>query len=64
MKNEGFRMKGNSSTHIPNDRYRDGWERIFGQNNGDSRKDKPVLGQAGENRHEKPESLELSKRLN
>ena len=24
-------MKGNSSCHIPNDAYREGWERIFGK---------------------------------
>jgi hypothetical protein len=23
-------MKGNASCHLPNDRYREGWERVFG----------------------------------
>ena len=28
-------MKGDSSCHVPNDKYREGWDRIFGQNGHD-----------------------------
>jgi len=27
----GTRSKGNADCHIPNDRYREGWDRIFGR---------------------------------
>lgn len=52
--------KGNADCHIPNDKFREGWERVFGKRNEDSRRcgehngslkeslREPLLGGSGE----------------
>jgi len=41
---KGSRSKGNSSCHIPNDKYRENYERIFGKQAGGAYVSDELLG--------------------